>query len=160
MKFQINSDVKITFLFLILISGLFTIVTAEGTEKIRSSLAKSLTGNWKNQLGSTLELRCSPSGSLAGYYVTAVGNANGKYFLSGRANLKANENLNKVTLGYSVAWENKIKSTITTTSWTGVYSNTTGNGEPVIETTWVLVSSKVPKWESVLVNQDTFHRVE
>lgn len=126
-------------------------------EAHRSSDAASpaaWTGTWRNQLNSTMELHAS-DGQLTGWYISPVGDAAGKYALSGRYK----SDVTPTTLGWTVVWNNAQHDSHSATSWTGQLLT----GQPNrLHTTWILVSERPTVsdlWSAAHVGMDVFERV-
>lgn len=115
-----------------------------------------ISGKWKNQMGSILDISCE-NGYLNGKYSSAVGNANGLYEILGRYNMVGANNQDCVA-GFSVAWNNDIMgNSNSTTSWTGIHYASEG----VIHTHWILVRYMEPNklWAASMVGHDDFERI-
>jgi hypothetical protein len=112
----------------------------------------NLEGEWRNQLGSYLELTCE-NNILTGYYVSPnVGDAgNTSYPLYGTY---TDDTVNS-TFGFSVSWFSSQSDTV----WAG-HLMPTGNGSYILRTSWLLVDSTswVDAWDATTLGQDTFFR--
>ncbi|KAL3855503.1 hypothetical protein ACJMK2_014710 [Sinanodonta woodiana] len=115
-----------------------------------------ITGSWKNELGSVIELSCE-NGNLVGKYRSAVGEAKECYDLSGRYTMTGAEHQD-IIFGFSVAWNNDISgNSNSTTSWTGVHYKSEG----IIHTHWILTRymERRSMWASNLVGHADFRRI-
>ena len=114
-----------------------------------------LTGKWRNQAGSTVELTCQ-SGALSGKYTSAEGEAKGSYRISGRYSL-SEKSPGDFILGFSVAWNNDTEgNSESVTSWAGVYIGT----QDKIHTKWLLTEYTAVEdiWKNTLIGFDEFMR--
>jgi hypothetical protein len=115
-----------------------------------------LTGNYTNELGSTMDLQWNGL-YLVGSYQSAVGNAVGSYWLYGSASSCWEDG---ATVGFCVAWINTENgNSNATTCWTG--HMLVNNGKTQLIMTWVL--SMKPKdrkqmWKSNQIGQDIFSK--
>jgi hypothetical protein len=109
---------------------------------------------WYNQLGSRMDLTVA-GGQINGWYETKVGEASGRYVLSGRTDTDSDAARN---IGWVVSWENAYGSSDSVTAWSGELQ--TIDGEEVITTTWLLTIETKPEnnWKSTLVGRDVFTR--
>ncbi|KAL3855502.1 hypothetical protein ACJMK2_014709 [Sinanodonta woodiana] len=115
-----------------------------------------ISGKWKNQLGSIMEISCQ-DGSLSGKYSSAVGVAVGFYKLLGQYNIVGANN-NDCVVGFSVAWNNDVMgNSNSTTSWTGIHYASEG----MIHTHWILVRYMEPNklWTATMVGHDVLKRI-
>jgi Avidin family len=114
-----------------------------------------VSGLWYNELNSTMELKVAGK-SITGSYISAVGDAAGPYDLIGFLD----DSDETPTIGWVVVWMNKKKMAHAVTSWCGQAHD--GDGDPLIETMWLLSSSTTEgsEWESTMIGHDTFRRVE
>ena len=94
-------------------------------------VGSQLSGKWKNELGSTMELECSSDGSLSGSYMSAVGKCKGWYPLSGYCI----ENSNRSSVGFTGRWINGMVDTKAVTVWNGLLFSEDGK----LETDWLIV---------------------
>jgi hypothetical protein len=112
-------------------------------------------GEWKNQLGSTMELVAN-DGLLSGWYTTAV--------VSPPSSLKGTyqESNDGILLAFNVQWlfkDNTSTLIRSVTSWTGkIYYSSPGR----LQTTWLLLRDvkQEDQWESIVMNQDLFIKEE
>ena len=114
-----------------------------------------IAGEWRNELGSNMTLRCK-DGQLEGAYNSAVGKAANNYPLSGRYTM-AGPKKDVVILGWAVSWNNEKKgNSQSATTWSGIYYPDGGK----ILTQWILTSYKERKdyWETAMINHDEFVR--
>ena len=108
-------------------------------------------GNWRNELGSYMELTIDSNNCLSGTYCSAVSNTDGP---APSAELRGT--IAGDLISFSVNWGNSIAA------WTG--HGVFEKGQPQILTLWQLVVS-VPdetnartQWETVFAGADTFYR--
>ena len=109
-----------------------------------------------NENNSCLRFAYCRNGELTGEYMSRVGEPYGWYNLSGRYTM-AGPNHFDIVLGFSVAWNNAaFGNSNSTTSWTGIYSDSTGK----IYTTWLLTkyTTLADQWSNTIVDQNVFHR--
>ena len=114
-----------------------------------------ITGNWTNELGSSVMFACN-NGHLSGLYNSAVGEAANYYNLSGTYTM-AGPTRRDTILGFSVAWNNEAHgNSNSTTSWTGIHYESQNK----IFTTWILTrfTSVADKWSNSYVDQNVFER--
>lgn len=114
-----------------------------------------ISGLWYNELNSTMELRVEGK-RLSGWYVSAVGQAAGRYELTGFQDVDDAT----PTCGWIVAWKNDRTYAPSVTAWCGQAQDL--GGEELIDTTWLLTrSTKVQEdWESTLLGKDLFRRMK
>lgn len=117
----------------------------------------TIAGDWYNELGSHMQVTLDPYGGLTGTYVSATGQAAGRYALVGRYDRQAGEGLG-TAVGWTVAWRNERHDADSVTSWNGQYHEAAG--EERISTTWLLTTaSALPDaWDATTVGQDVFTR--
>lgn len=116
-----------------------------------SSFIQILTGTWKNELSSVLQLKASRKGKLYGKYSSAVGKVNGTYPLVGFYEI--DRNIKIPTIGFIVHWHNQYMNAHANTAWSGFLYN----GKLV--TQWILSSSPTAArslWASTNIGHDTF----
>jgi hypothetical protein len=103
-----------------------------------------------------MHLEIDPDGGLTGTYVSAVGEAAGRYLLVGRYDTTP-EAGHGTTLGWSVSWRNDLLDANSVTGWSGQYHD---GQEERISTLWLLTVETKPadSWESTFVGQDVFTR--
>lgn len=110
---------------------------------------------WYNELGSVMTITSVDclGGNFDGTYRSSVGEADDKYTLRGRFDIKGQ------SLGWAVSWQNDYQISHSTTSWSGQVQDTP-EGVQEILTTWLLTVQTDPEenWESTLVGFDTFTR--
>lgn len=113
-----------------------------------------IAGIWYNELGSMMDLTVVGN-TLTGNYMTAVGNARGKYPLYGAFVPAVGETQ---AVGWTVAWVNESGSSRSVTGWSAQYQDFSGN-ETIIAT-WLLTqeTTQDQDWASTLVGRDTFSR--
>jgi len=113
-----------------------------------------VSGLWYNELNSTMELAVNGK-QLTGRYVSAVGQAQGPYELTGFLDVDDAS----PTLGWVVVWKNARAYAQSVTAWTGQAQ--TAGGEELIDTTWLLTRSTAVQedWESTMIGKDLFRRV-
>ena len=129
-------------------------------EMLRRAMEKSgydlLSGNYTNELGSTLQLEWTGE-YLVGFYVSAVGHAHGVYFVHGTASSCWEDG---ASVGFCVAWINEENgNSNSTTCWTGHMLVNEGN--TLLVTTWILStkpSDTTALWSSNLIGQDVFSK--
>lgn len=114
-----------------------------------------LTGQWYNELGSTMNLTVSGN-MISGEYFSAVGEAQGPYPLVGYFDA-SDEN---PTLGFTVAWQNDQEVAHSVTTWCGQAMTIGGN--EYITAMWLLATSaaQADQWQSTMVGQDSFSRTQ
>jgi len=119
----------------------------------------AIDGTWYNELGSTMTITTSPEGTVAGQYVSLVGDAPGSYDLVGRFDSQQVPGEVGTTVGWSVAWQNETTDVHSVTVWAGQYFD---GGSERIMTTWLLDMQTSPEnlWESTVVGQDMFGRIQ
>lgn len=125
------------------------------------SCDKSLSGVWRNELGSRMILQQSTDGDLSGCYNTAVGHAKNLYSLVGKTNLHLKAVCDKASVGFTVAYQNDhFGDSMSVCSWSGKYQLL--DSQEIIETTWLLTRerSHESNWDSTLVGKNSFTRVE
>jgi hypothetical protein len=108
-----------------------------------------LTGVWRNQLGSVLELRADPVGRITGSIESKVGGVEGQYPVSGFFESGGDGD---GTLGFVVAWS----PTGSVASWCGRYGAASGT----ITAMWILteMGEGGNEWQATRVGYDTFVR--
>lgn len=117
-----------------------------------------LSGTWKNQLNSTVELVAQEDGSLTGQYHTAVsssGEALPPSPLHGSWQRTPDGILFALTVQWHFVKEGEDKHS--SVAWSGRGMN---ENPHTLKTTWVLTSGEEPEWRSVVTNQDVFTRQE
>jgi len=114
-----------------------------------------LDGRWYNELGSAMELEVHGN-MVSGTYHTAVGEAEGRYPITGATDMEA-LNQNQV-VGLVVVWMNDKSNSHSVTTWSGQLQMIAG--EEVLRTTWLLTHETDPEqdWKSTLVGSDVFTR--
>ncbi|KDR76831.1 hypothetical protein GALMADRAFT_1328802, partial [Galerina marginata CBS 339.88] len=126
---------------------------------------ETLSGDWYNQLGSTVHFAVDLNGGLVGKYISAVGHAEDGYRLNGRfdADPPAGEG---VSLGWTVNWRNvlpdgTVNNAHSTTTWSGQYFDESSSVGERIVTNWLLTQSTDPSdiWNSTNVGNDAFTRI-
>ena len=122
-------------------------------------MESQINGEWKNQLGSTMELNGS-NGLLTGIYTTAVVSHHGKNEIPPPSLIKGTyqETNDGILLAFNVQWlfkDNNSELIRSVTSWTGKLFFEQPRR---LQTTWLLLRDvkKEAQWESVLLNQDLF----
>lgn len=118
----------------------------------------SIAGVWYNELGSMVEF-VQNANSLTGTYQTAVGDASGKYDLSGRIDSAPSDGGQAV--GWVVAWTNSAHgSSHSVTSWSGQLQTSSDGQDEEIVAFWLLTSEQIPQndWSATNVGQDVFTR--
>ena len=107
-------------------------------------------GIYQNELNSTMTVaRVSrEDATFSGYYHSAVGDARGRYYLSGHMTPSG-------AVAWSVAWVNREDGdSKSATTWTGYVTPETGT---TLFTTWVLVSADpVQKWNRWSLGYNVF----
>ncbi|KAJ6505907.1 tamavidin1 [Mycena vitilis] len=130
-----------------------------------------LSGNWHNQLGSTMSLRADKDGGLQGEYHSKVGNAPAIYAIVGRydAGPPAGPGVKGISIGWTVTFRCTISSpdglmeiehdAHTTTTWSGQYF--VDGGERIL-THWLMSysTSADSVWDSTNIGSDTFTRTK
>ncbi|XP_062603167.1 streptavidin-V2-like [Saccostrea cucullata] len=151
-----NASMKTPGYFLLVLCGVFSVESGDTEtdycQKLNGDQC-ALSGKWKNQLKSEMEIICK-DGTISGKYTSAVGQASKEYDLMGRY---TQVNDKDYMLGWSVAWKNKYQDAKSVTSWTGVFYAAEG----VIRTQWILGRFEDPDdfWETFITNQDTFTKI-
>lgn len=149
----------IAILFTLAVMAITTVVTnGEVCVPVNGkTCACGISGNWTNELGSTMLLNCqltsSTAGLLNGSYRSAVGQASDFYTLAGTYT-KVNSDY---ILGFSVAWNNKVHgNSKSATSWTGVYYA----DQDKITTFWILTRYTTPAnmWNNSNIGNNIFIR--
>ncbi|KAK3587465.1 hypothetical protein CHS0354_007957 [Potamilus streckersoni] len=143
-------------IFIILILKYITAIGNLSQNERDSRDTCGITGTWKNELGSVIELSCA-NGNLLGKYRSAVGEAKDFYQLTGRYTMTGDKQMD-VIFGFSVAWNNAISgNSNSTTSWTGIHYKS----EDVIYTHWILTRymERSRMWASNLVGHADFRRI-
>lgn len=116
----------------------------------------NLTGKYVNTLGSTLVMTCTGSSSsarLTGYYISAVGNAEGSYSLYGAATSCGNDGQG----GFVVAWNNEQNgNSFSSTSWT--FQASQDHSYLYLTAPWQLVreTTEEDSWAANLFGIDIF----
>jgi hypothetical protein len=107
---------------------------------------------WQNELGSVMIIADvnQTTGSFAGTYNSAVGNATKEYGLRGRFDIEG------FTLGWVVSYKNEYQNAHSTAAWSGQVQ--IRSGKPTIQTTWLLTTqtTSADAWKSTNVGFDTF----
>jgi hypothetical protein len=114
-------------------------------------LAKRLSGDWRNQLGSQLHLVAGEDGSLSGTYHSGTGDPIAEVHpLAGRVDLCWATGT--AVLGFVVSWP----AAHSVTAWSGRFEPVTGE----IEAIWVMATEAEgsPAWMGSRVGHDRFHR--
>ncbi|KAJ7660855.1 tamavidin1 [Mycena polygramma] len=130
---------------------------------------ENISGDWHNQLGSTMSLRADKNGGLEGEYHSKVGNAPAIYAIVGR--FDAGRPAGPAVKGVSIGWTVTFRCTIaspdgrmemehnarTTTTWSGQYF--LDGGERIL-THWLMSYSTLADdaWDSTNIGSDTFTR--
>ncbi|KAJ3851417.1 Streptavidin-Homobiotin complex [Lentinula lateritia] len=119
----------------------------------------ALSGNWTNELGSTMILTADQNGGLSGQYSSAVGNATNFYNLTGRFDTLPPSDAG-ISVGWVVDWKNDLLNAHAVTTWSGQYFD--NDDVETILTQWLLTtsSSQADVWKSTLVGHDEFTRAE
>ncbi|KAJ3859816.1 streptavidin v2 precursor [Lentinula novae-zelandiae] len=125
----------------------------------QSQIGSQLSGNWINELGSTMTLIADQNGGLSGQYNSAVGNATDLYNLTGRFDILPPSDAG-ISVGWVVTYNNELRNAHSTATWSGQCFNNSG-GETIL-TQWLLTTSSAQAdvWESTLVGHDKFTRAE
>lgn len=115
-----------------------------------------INGSWFNELGSQMILQVNAK-NITGTYHTKVGDASGKYELSGKVDTDNDES---TAIGWVVLWNNEFGSSDSVTSWSGQIQVL--DGIETIVTTWLLTTEtdEDDTWHSTLIGKDTFTRLE
>ncbi|KAJ4466186.1 Avidin/streptavidin, partial [Lentinula lateritia] len=118
-------------------------------------IGSQLSGNWINELGSTVTLIADQDSGLSGQYNSTVGNATDFYNLTGRFDMLPPSD-SDISVGWVVTYNNELRNTHSTATWSGQYFNNSG-GEMIL-TQWLLTTSSTQAdvWESTLVGHDEF----
>lgn len=117
----------------------------------------NLTGNWINELGSTMVIDQVANGVITGSYSTAVsstGCAQGSFTLVGSTDTDSGGE----AVAFSVCWVNSTSQCASVTAWSGQAQ--TINGEDQILVFWLLTveSPAAQDWYATHVGQDVFTR--
>lgn len=126
---------------------------------VRGDVGETITGLWKNQLGSTVKFHALSQGVLDGQYNTSVGNAR-----DGQLRGWYSSTLDGGALmGWSVSWCNPIGTPYKSMAgWVGRLRLDPDTGKPRIETTWNLAHEEAtPKddWKMFTENKDVFSKL-
>lgn len=113
--------------------------------------------HWQNELGSVMSLVPAKIGAnyitWSGWYQTVVGDADGKYDLTGRSIV--NNGVQLVT--WNVVWSNSKRTSSSLSSWNGYLDP--NEKEPKIYANWILTSVSGAFWNSTLAGQDIFTQI-
>lgn len=123
-------------------------------------MSKNLSGNWYNELGSTMNLTADDNGGLSGKYHSAVGEPEDWYILTGRFDTRPpSEEGVGISVGWVVTFSRDQDDIHSTTTWSGQYFD---DGTERIVTNWLLTKSTDPKdmWNSTNIGRDTFTRTK
>ena len=114
-----------------------------------------LDGAWYNALGSSMELTVKGN-CVSGTYITAVGEAQGRYPIVGAIDSEPQKE--SQALGLVVVWANEQGSSHSVTTWSGQFEVI--DGQEILRTTWLLTRETAPNldWQSTLVGTDIFTR--
>ena len=114
-----------------------------------------LDGKWYNELGSLMDLTVD-GGLVTGTYHTGVGEATGRYPITGAVDTDPIGHNQAV--GLVVVWQNDQGSAHSVTTWSGQLQVI--KGQEVLKTTWLLTRETKPDldWQSTLVGTDIFLR--
>ncbi|HVC13956.1 MAG TPA: avidin/streptavidin family protein [Acidimicrobiales bacterium] len=114
-----------------------------------AATSHTLTGTWRSELGSELELH-NTDGFLSGRYRSAVGTVQASRPLIGFCTPPTGTGT--AVLGFVVCWS----ETGSVTSWTGRYDSDTDR----LHLTWVLEGATTPQtaWRATQLGQDQFRR--
>lgn len=117
-----------------------------------------ISGTWYNELGSRMEI-AAQGATISGTYISAVGDAEAEYELTGRIDTAPSPGGQAV--GWTVVWANaQHGSSHSVTTWSGQYQMIDGQEE--IHTFWLLTTEEDAKhdWAATRVGHDTFTRVQ
>ncbi|XP_016116984.1 avidin-like [Sinocyclocheilus grahami] len=128
-------------------------------EKVVSSI---VSGKWKNELGSVMEMKEKENGQIIGTYLTAVTSKESSHTeetadLVGYIN--TDQTKQTTTIAFCMAW--KIEGSCSAFTGQIFQENKDGSIEDVIKTTWILhspVDGLQDNWEATCVGENTFHR--
>ncbi|KAJ7649377.1 tamavidin1 [Mycena polygramma] len=128
-----------------------------------------LSGDWHNQLGSTMTLRPDEKGGLEGEYISKVGDAPATYDIAGRFDADPVLPLAKgISVGWTVTFRGMVvkpdgttvdHNAHTTTTWSGQYF--LDGGERIL-THWLMSYSTLADdvWNSTNIGSDAFTRTK
>jgi hypothetical protein len=121
-----------------------------------ASLVNKIDGTWFNELGSVMTITTTTDGQITGLYQSAVGDATGRYVLTGRFDTTP-ERETGTAIGWTVSWKNDVREAHSVTSWSGQFFD---GAQQQILTQWLLTSgtTQQDKWASTLVGHDEFTR--
>ncbi len=111
----------------------------------------SLSGRWRNQLGSLLELEGDGDGGIHGKFCNSVGSEAGRWQpLRGWYDPSAGQGSN--VIGFVVDWTGLH----CITAWSGQYRP----GTDTISATWTMTTAceADDEWKATVVGHDVFHR--
>jgi hypothetical protein len=111
--------------------------------------ANTISGGWRNQLGTRLELRAAADGTLTGSISSEVGGVVGVQPVVGYVRASSGH---RGAIGLVVSWA----PTHSVTTWCGHYDLDSGE----IATNWLLTTADFDEneWQSTRVGRDVFHR--
>lgn len=130
------------------------VTTATGIGKERGpmvqEMAGRLSGHWRNQLASQMELQADETGQLNGTFRSLVGVAGGEHPVRGYFDPAMGQG---GALGFVVSWRPEEHSI---TTWCGHYDAE----HDCIVTTWLLTGGALDRneWRSMLIGHDVFGR--
>lgn len=150
------------FLSVVLVFCSVSLIAAQSATKskevpITDEIIKSLVGDWKNQLGSTLRIKTIDkiSGKIDGEYNSPSGTESEWFPLTGWVNTEeAKTKGDNVTV---VAFSVRYIPYGSVATWNGYYK--VQNGKSIIVTQWLLVranSSNEKGWDHINIGQDVF----
>ncbi|KAI2644145.1 Avidin-related protein 4/5 [Labeo rohita] len=127
---------------------------------------RDVSGKWKNDLGSVMELKEDGTGKISGTYTTAA-----EFFMSNEPGEAADLvgyiknhtdkeiGIPTTTITFCMAW--KIEGSCS--AFTGQIFPGENNEQPVIKTTWLLhspVDGLQHNWASTRVGENTFYKIQ
>ncbi|XP_050964059.1 avidin-like isoform X2 [Labeo rohita] len=130
-------------------------------EKVKSSI---VSGKWKNELGSVVELMENENGQITGTYLTAVKSSSKESsYTKETADLVGYINTDKTkqttTIVFCMAW--KIEGSCSAFTGQIFQDDKDGGIGDVMKTTWILhspVDGLHDNWEATCVGENTFYR--
>jgi len=147
------------YLFLSLVVAAYSAMIPK--QQIDKSPCRDLTGNWRNELNSTMIVK-QMEDFLVGFYSTAVESKNGS---SGGPNRTLIGTVGKIysTSGVLATWTVMWNNGTSATTWNGQCYNDCLTNIDILSTTWILrdlQKSCNSDWAASRVGQDIFYRVK
>lgn len=130
---------------------------------IQKNVEDAMIGTWKNQLGSTMEIKNFENGTFTGDYHTKVGNVKvvtpyiGNYQITKFTPEGSTTETTAFLMSWIVQWNKRIKDSDSpsTTAWTG---QVTHDSITKIDSLWTLrrYTDELGLWNAVMTNKDLF----